>query len=104
MPHLLFFTLLAGLFFPFNTIADDKAFVPLFPENGTPKGWIVTEWSDVAKPAPKDVQWNVKEGTLHSGDKRGTWLISEKEYSNFILEFEIKLTEKGNSGVALRAP
>src|SRR5262245_10124619 len=84
--------------------AGDEAFVKLFPEDGSPKGWVVTEWSDVSKRAPKDVQWQVKDGVLHSGQKRGTWLISEKEYSNFILEFEIKLTERGNSGVALRTP
>ena len=30
--------------------------------------------------------------------------MSDKEYGDFILEFEIKLTEVGNSGVALRAP
>jgi hypothetical protein len=79
-------------------------FVPLFPKEGIPTGWVVREWSDVSKPVPKDVVWTVREGVLHSAEKRGTWLMSEKEYSNFILEFEIKLTEKGNSGVALRAP
>ena len=78
--------------------------VPLFPQEGVPKGWFVTEWSDVAKPAPRQVQWTVKDGVLHPGSQRGTWLLSEKEYENFILEFEIKLTERGNSGVALRAP
>ncbi len=30
--------------------------------------------------------------------------MSEKEYGDFILEFEWKLPERGNSGVALRAP
>ncbi len=79
---------------------DDR----LFSIEGPPKGWIVTEWSDLAKPAPKDVQWKIKDGILYGGEKRGTWLISEKEYTDFILEFDIKLTERGNSGVALRAP
>ena len=83
---------------------DDDGFVKLFAEDGVPKGWIVTEWSDVTKPAPKDVQWTVKDGVLTTGMKRGTWLLSEKEYSDFVLEYEIKLTARGNSGVALRAP
>src|SRR5689334_9714455 len=30
--------------------------------------------------------------------------MSAKEYGDFVLEFEIKLTEVGNSGLALRAP
>jgi len=84
--------------------ADDDGFVKLFDTDGVPKGWVVTEWSDLAKPAPKDVQWTVKDGILSGGKQRGTWLISDKEYTDFILEFEIKLTERGNSGVALRAP
>jgi hypothetical protein len=84
--------------------AADDGFTPLFPKDGVPTGWVVTEWNDLAKPAAKDIQWEVKDGVLMPGKKRGTWLISEKEYSDFILEFEIKLTERGNSGVALRAP
>jgi hypothetical protein len=77
---------------------------PLFARDGVPVGWFVTEWNDLAKPAPSDVVWTVKDGVLQSGQKRGTWLVSEKEYTDFVLEFEVKLTERGNSGVALRAP
>jgi hypothetical protein len=84
--------------------AREEGFVPLFPENGAPRGWLVTEWNDLAKPAPAGVVWTVKDGVLQTGKQRGTWLVSEKEYTDFILEFEFKLTERGNSGVALRAP
>ncbi len=84
--------------------AADDGFTPLFPADGPPKGWVVTEWNDLAKPAPKGVEWAVKDGVLHPGKQRGTWLISEKEYADFVLEFEVKLTAVGNSGVALRAP
>lgn len=88
---------------PKPPVADD-GFTPLFPKDGSPEGWVVTEWNDLAKPAPKEVMWTVKDGVLKSGDRRGTWLVSKKEYADFVLEFEIKLTEKGNSGVALRTP
>ena len=78
-------------------------FVDLFPDDGAPKGWLVRQWDDVAKPVAH-ADWTVKDGVLHSGRKRGTWLMSEKEYGDFVLELEIKLTERGNSGIALRAP
>src|SRR5262249_40355267 len=45
-----------------------------------------------------------KDGVLRSGKQRGTWLMSDKEYGDFVLEFEIKLGPLGNSGIALRAP
>ncbi len=101
--HLLAPALLAALLAPAARAADD-GLVPLFPQDGVPKGWVVTEWNDLAKPAPKGVVWTVKDGVLSAGKQRGTWLVSEKEYADFVLEFEIKLTERGNSGVALRAP
>ena len=91
------------LAFPISAGADD-GLVPLFPKDGQPDGWIATEWNDLAKPAPKGSEWTVKDGVLTAGKQRGTWLISEKEYTDFVLELEIKLTERGNSGVALRAP
>jgi hypothetical protein len=82
---------------------DDAGFVPLFPEDGVPKGWVVRQWDNLAKPAT-GATWTVKDGVLQSGEHRGTWLVSEKKYRDFVLEFEIKLTAVGNSGVALRAP
>jgi hypothetical protein len=83
--------------------AGEGGFMKLFTEDGPPKGWLVREWNDLTKPSPDNV-WTVKDGVLRPGKKRGTWLMSEKQYADFILEFEIKLTEVGNSGVALRAP
>jgi hypothetical protein len=82
---------------------DDKPAVTLFPKDGRPAGWVVRQWDDVAKPV-EGADWTVKHGVLSPGQKRGTWLMSEKEYGDLALEFEIKLTERGNSGVALRAP
>lgn len=96
--------LLAALLTSSTALADDEGFVKLFTDDGPPKGWIVTEWNDVSKKAPAGVEWTVKDGLLEAGSKRGTWLVSEKEYADFILEFEVKLTEVGNSGVALRSP
>jgi hypothetical protein len=90
--------LLAG-----QSVADDDVFQPLFPNDGSPKGWSVREWNDLTKKVT-DSDWTVKDGVLNSGQHRGNWLMSDKEYSDFILEFEIKLTKVGNSGVALRAP
>jgi hypothetical protein len=80
------------------------SFVPLFPKDGVPQGWRVGAWNDVSKPAEGNPQWMVKDGVLHGSEPRGSWLMSEKEYGDFILEYEFKLGERGNSGCALRAP
>ena len=79
-------------------------FIPLFPTDGVPQGWRVGAWNDVSKPADGNPVWKVQDGVLHGGAPRGSWLMSEKEYGDFILEFEFKLGERGNSGCALRAP
>lgn len=80
------------------------AFVPLFPQDGVPAGWRVGAWNDVSKPGPEGAVWRVTNGVLHGSNPRGSWLMSEKEYGDFILEFEFKLGATGNSGCALRAP
>jgi len=79
-------------------------FVALFPEDGVPKGWLVRAWDDVRNPAKDNPVWKVENGILHGAEPRGSWLLSDKEYGDFELEFEFKLGEKGNSGCALRAP
>jgi hypothetical protein len=99
------FAVLASLCAGQLLAADTKeeGFVALFPDEGIPKGWRVGEWNEVSKEVP-GVHWTAQDGVLHSPKRRGNWLMSEKEYGDFILEFEIKLSERGNSGVALRAP
>lgn len=83
---------------------NDEGFVPLFAEDGPPAGWVVRQWDDLQKPAAEGVVWQVEDGVLHGSEPRGTWLVSEKEYGDFELQFEFKLGERGNSGCALRAP
>jgi len=84
--------------------ADADGFVPLFPQDGFPKGWSVRAWNDVKNPPAQPTEWKVEKGILHGGEPRGSWLMCETEYRDFILEFEFKLGERGNSGCALRAP
>jgi hypothetical protein len=76
----------------------------LFLEEGAPTGWSVRQWNDISKSAGSKESWVVRDGVLHGGEPRGTWLVSEREYENFSLEFEFKLGALGNSGLALRAP
>jgi hypothetical protein len=88
-----------------KTGAAADGFVPLFPEPGIPKGWIVRAWDDVAKPAPRGAQWKVDtDGVLHGGEPRGTWLVSERPYGDFELAFEFLLPDQGNGGCGLRFP
>ena len=87
---------------PLCAAIAEEGFVALFPADGTPKGWSVREWNDLSK--VKLAEWNVKDGVLKSDLRRDAWLISDEKYGDFVLEFEIKLGELGNSGVALRAP
>jgi hypothetical protein len=77
---------------------------PLFPNDGVPAGWVVREWNDVSKPTAAPSEWRVVNGMLDSGEARGNWLMCEREYGDFELYFEFKLGERGNSGLALRAP
>jgi hypothetical protein len=76
----------------------------LFPKDGVPEGWVVRAWNDISQPAADSAVWRVENGVLHGGEPRGTWLISEQQYTDFTLEYEFKLGETGNSGLALRAP
>jgi len=83
----------------------EEGFVLLFPKDGTPEGWLVRSWSDVSKPpADPNTKWVVENGILHGGEPRGSWLLSKKEYGDFILKFDFKLGPTGNSGCALRVP
>ena len=82
----------------------DSGFVPLFPKDGVLEGWVVRAWNDVNRQPNQPATWKVEKGVLQGGEPRGTWLMSEKEYGDLILEFEFKLGSTGNSGLALRSP
>lgn len=84
--------------------AESDGLVLLFSTNGIPEGWTVRAWDDVSRPATTGTVWKVESGILNGSDPRGTWLMSTQEYGDFVLEFEFKLGERGNSGCALRAP
>ena len=90
-------------FFTVDALAED-GFAPLFPKDGSPEGFVVRHWSDISKPPTDAAEWKVTDGVLTSIGARGCWLISEKEYGDFVLEYEFKLGPLGNSGCALRAP
>src|SRR5213593_1365053 len=53
--------------------AEPAGFVPLFPEDGLPKGWVVRLWSDVSKPPEQPAVWKVENGILQGGEPRGNW-------------------------------
>jgi hypothetical protein len=76
-----------------------------FSEKGEPRGWSVRAWDDVSKPGPEGAKWQVDdEGVLHGSEPRGTWLVSDQEYGDFVLEYDFKLGERGNSGCGIRFP
>jgi hypothetical protein len=83
---------------------EGHSFKPLFPDSAALDLWVVTRWDDVGIPADEATQWTVRDGVLYGSDPRGTWLMSKAKFTNFELQFEFKLGEHGNSGLALRAP
>ena len=109
MRRLLFPTLvLATLAAPAALYSDDKkddtkttvpeGFTALF--NGKDlTGWTVT-------PGGKKELWGADKdkSILFVNGGGGGWLMTEKEYGDFEIRVDYKIPEKGNSGVALRAP
>ena len=83
--------------------AADKGFVPLFPGDSL-VGWKVSDWSDVGAPQKvKGTPWNIESGMLR-GLNRRTWIISPKQYGDFVLKLESRITRGSNGGIGLRFP
>ena len=61
----------------------------------------LTGWTNVKGEAPGD-GWKVEDGAIYREKNTGD-LYLEGEHENFILEFEFKISEKGNSGVKYRS-
>ena len=89
---------------------------PLFTEEGPVReGWTVRHWADISQKPVRPVDWEVRDGILYGTgrfsaggkDPLGTWLLSEREYADFILELDFKFKDgglNGNGGIALRTP
>jgi hypothetical protein len=82
---------------------------PLVGGDGTkpPDGFIslfngqdLTGWKSTGK---KDV-WGAEKGVLYVGGSGGGWLMTDKEFGDFELRLEYKMSKHSNSGVALRSP
>ena len=91
------------------TSADDQVPAPAEPGftslfNGKDlSGWIYGKKKEGAEnKAGKGYQ--VKDGAIYSTKADGGNLYTEKQYANFVLRFEFKLTESANNGIAIRAP
>ena len=83
--------------------AAEEGFVPVFGGDSL-DGWTVRDWSIVA--APQKVMgtpWKIEDGVLYGLNKR-TWLISPREYSDFVLKLDTKVTRGSNGGIGLRFP
>jgi hypothetical protein len=72
-----------------------NGFAPLFSGHDL-SGWKVFDGKANA--------WGVDAGILFVKGEGGGWLMTEKEYADFEVCLEYKMTPQGNSGVALRAP
>jgi 3-keto-disaccharide hydrolase len=80
----------------------EEGFTSLF--NGKDlTGWIYGTRG--AKGENKDGKgYQVENGAIFSTVKDGGNLYTEKEYGDFVLRFEFKLTEGANNGIGIRAP
>lgn len=87
---------LAVAFLPLSLSQADDGWELLF-DGKTLAGWTHTNGKPVSK------GWKVEDGAIHRGAERGGDIITEKEYENFVMEFEWKISEGGNSGVKYRA-
>ncbi len=65
-----------------ETLFDGKSF----------KGWKKWKGGEIDK-------WTIEDGAMHLTGKGGGDLLTEKEYGDFELELEWKISEKGNSGI-----
>ncbi len=83
------------------THAQEDGFTPLF--NGKDlTGWVYGTRSGAPNKSGKGYQ--IENGVLFTTKDDGGNLFTEKEYGDFILRFEFRLTENANNGIGIRAP
>ena len=87
---------------PALPLAQEAGFTPLF--NGKDlAGWVYGLRANGAE-NKNGKGYQVESGVLFTTKEDGGNLFTEKEYSDFVLRFEFKLTENANNGIGIRAP
>jgi len=83
--------------------AANDGFSPLFPGDSL-AGWKISDWSDLRTPQKvSGTPWKMEDGILYGLNKR-TWIYSAKEYGDFVLKFDSKISRGSNGGIGLRFP
>ncbi len=95
---------LACLLRPAPSPADDKKDEATADEIKLFNGKNLDGWKTYLDPKAKDVKpedvWSVKDGVIHCKGKPFGYLLTEKEYGDYVLTVEWRWPEKpGNSGV-----
>ncbi len=72
--------------------ADASGFIPLF------NGKDLTGW----RPTGKAAAWSVHGGMIECNGEGGGWLLTEKQYEDYVLKLQYKVSPGCNSGVAIR--
>ena len=79
----------------------EEGFTPLF--NGKDlTGWVYG--TSKGKPAKAGKGYQVRDGVIYCTVEDGGNLFTEKQYGDFVMRFEFKLTPEANNGLAIRAP
>jgi hypothetical protein len=60
-------------------------------------GWTVNKGGNIKV-------WGAEKGVLYVKGAGGGWLMTEKEYADFEVRLEYRMSKGGNSGVGLRSP
>ena len=82
-------------------LAQEPGFTTLF--NGRDlTGWVYGRRGAAENKTGKGYQ--VENGILFTTKEDGGNLFTEKEYGDFVLRFEFRLTENANNGIGIRAP
>jgi hypothetical protein len=76
---------------------DQPEFVPLF------NGKNLDGWKDRQVRSGQEGRWSIEDGILKAKPGSG-WLGTERQFADFILRVEWKISENGNSGVFIRVP
>jgi hypothetical protein len=82
--------------------AQDQGFTTLF--NGKDlSGWIYGQRADGTENRTGK-GYQVENGILFTTKEDGGNLFTKKEYADFVLRFDFRLTENANNGIGIRAP